>query len=720
MKEKLKKVYNKSCDSYFKLIKNNLKKEKKTFIITANPEIIMYSENDKEISDMFNDKIVSVVPDGIAVVKAARMIGNDVTERITGVDIAEKLFEYCNELKKSLYLFGAKQEVIEAIKEVINKKYPNIKLLGATNGYVKDKDAIMKKISKMEPDVVMVALGVPSQEKLIYKHLKDFKKGIFVGVGGSFDVLSGTKKRAPKLFIKTNTEWLYRIICEPKRLKRFWNNNIKFLLRLKKEKNECKGNFISKILFVIFSIFTLTLTVFSTRNNLGIFLILLLVLAILAYLTWRKLDKIKILLTDKNLNRIYLVAIIAGIVLRSLLLCLNYYDITGKYGDYTTFYNNAVAFANVTKFNSRYIAMFPYLFGYISALGIFFKIFGHSMLNVTIFNIIMDLIGCFFLNKFLKNTYNNKIAKIGSIIWILNPINILWCVVPAPIIIVNTSILICLYVFSILLKNITNMKKSIFISILLGITLSLANCFRPIMIIIIISIFIYFIYLIINNKKIIKNLTIYFLLIISCFLCINKLNLKFVSNSIEENVATSASGWTIYLGSNYNTSGQWASDPRFNKFLSSSDFNANAVHKFYLNEGINRYKVNGLKNIGLFIKKSQVLGNGMEKTTLDSFNQIVSFNKDYNPFLHIIMKLYYYLVLIMSLIFYKTKDNDDDKILCLVLMALGFFTSNLLVEVASRYFLPVMVPLTLISIVSFSRLIDKEFKLKLFDNNMEV
>lgn len=238
MKEKLKKVYNKSCTDYYRLLKNNLKKGKKTFIITTNPEIIMHSENNEEISQMLDDKVVSVVPDGIAVVKAARMIGNDVTERITGVDIAEKLFEYCNELKKSLYLFGAKQEVIDAIKKVINNKYPNIELLGATNGYVKDKDSIMKKISKLEPDVVMVALGVPSQEKLIYKHLNEFDKGIFIGVGGSFDVLSGTKKRAPKLFIKTNTEWLYRIICEPKRLKRFWNNNVKFIFKIWKEKNK--------------------------------------------------------------------------------------------------------------------------------------------------------------------------------------------------------------------------------------------------------------------------------------------------------------------------------------------------------------------------------------------------------------------------------------------------------------------------------------------------
>lgn len=238
MKEKLNKVYNKTCTEYFKLLKNNLKKDKKTFIITANPEIIMHSENDEEISQMLNDKTVSIVPDGIAIVKAARMIGNDVKERITGVDIAEKLFEYCNDLNKSIYLFGAKQEVIDTMKIVLKEKYPSVKLVGATNGYVKDKVSIMKKIVKLKPDVVMVALGVPAQEKLIYKYLNKFDKGIFIGVGGSFDVLSGTKKRAPKIFIKTNTEWLYRIICEPKRLKRFWNNNIKFIIKIKKTANE--------------------------------------------------------------------------------------------------------------------------------------------------------------------------------------------------------------------------------------------------------------------------------------------------------------------------------------------------------------------------------------------------------------------------------------------------------------------------------------------------
>ena len=93
----------------------------------------------------------------------------------------------------------------------------------------------MEDIKSKSPDVVLVALGAPKQEKLIYENLRDFHKGIFVGVGGSFDVISGTKKRAPKVFIKLNLEWLYRIAFSPKRWKRFYEGNIKYIIKLKKE-----------------------------------------------------------------------------------------------------------------------------------------------------------------------------------------------------------------------------------------------------------------------------------------------------------------------------------------------------------------------------------------------------------------------------------------------------------------------------------------------------
>ena len=96
-------------------------------------------------------------------------------------------------------------------------------------------------IIKLEPDIVLVALGMGNQEKLIYKHIDKFKKGIFVGVGGTFDVLSGTKKRAPKVFQKLGLEWLYRIVKEPKRIKRFYDNNVKFMFKLFINKDKWKN-----------------------------------------------------------------------------------------------------------------------------------------------------------------------------------------------------------------------------------------------------------------------------------------------------------------------------------------------------------------------------------------------------------------------------------------------------------------------------------------------
>ena len=236
MKKLFERLYKKPADSFYKMMKNKLKNEEKMFIVTANPETFMMSENDNEMNKLLLDKESVLVPDGIGIVKATRMIGFDIEERIPGIDIANKLLEYGNKLKKTIYLFGAKQEVIDSMLDVIKNNYPGLEVVGSSNGYEKDKDAVFKKIISKKPDIVLVALGIPMQEKLIYKYLDKFDKGIFVGVGGSFDVISGQKKRAPELFIKLNLEWLYRIIKEPKRLKRFYDSNVKFIFKIRKYK----------------------------------------------------------------------------------------------------------------------------------------------------------------------------------------------------------------------------------------------------------------------------------------------------------------------------------------------------------------------------------------------------------------------------------------------------------------------------------------------------
>lgn len=234
MKAFFENLYKGSKSEFLKLLKSNLQNGEKTFVVTANPEAFICAEKDSEMSEIL--KSATVVADGIGIVKGGKILGTDIAERIPGVEIAEELLNYANELNKSVYFFGAKPEVVEKLAETVRQKYMGIKIAGYCDGYCENKDEQFKEAAALSPDIILVALGIPAQEKLIYRHINEFDKGIFVGVGGSFDVLSGTKERAPRFFVKHNLEWLYRIVKEPKRLKRFYNNNIKFFFKLYGEK----------------------------------------------------------------------------------------------------------------------------------------------------------------------------------------------------------------------------------------------------------------------------------------------------------------------------------------------------------------------------------------------------------------------------------------------------------------------------------------------------
>lgn len=240
MKEYFDKLYKNSKEEFFNQINDFLINEDKKFIVTANPETLMIAENNSSFKKALLDSNTLIIADGIGVVKGAKMLNYNIKETIPGVELCTKLFEYCDKFNKSIFLFGAKEEIAKKLVDVINTKYPKAKVCGYENGYVKDKQKVFKKISLSKPDVVLVALGIPDQELLIYKNLDKFTKGIFVGVGGSFDVLSGAKKRAPKLFRNLHLEWLYRILKEPKRLKRFFNSNVKYIFKLYTEKRRKK------------------------------------------------------------------------------------------------------------------------------------------------------------------------------------------------------------------------------------------------------------------------------------------------------------------------------------------------------------------------------------------------------------------------------------------------------------------------------------------------
>ncbi len=237
IKQYYKKFYKGSKKSCMDIIKAKLEADEGCFVITANPEILMMGKRLPEMDKALMSKDTLLVPDGIGVIKGGAQLGVRFEERIPGVEICEELLAYADDTKKSVYLFGARREVVEALVSRIRREYRGIMVKGYSDGYVGGKDEVFKEIIGLEPDIVMVALGTPQQELLIQRHFAAVNKGIYIGVGGSFDVLSGLKQRAPSFFIRHNIEWLYRITKEPKRIKRFWDSNIKFLFELRKEKH---------------------------------------------------------------------------------------------------------------------------------------------------------------------------------------------------------------------------------------------------------------------------------------------------------------------------------------------------------------------------------------------------------------------------------------------------------------------------------------------------
>ena len=232
----IKKTYNNGMYNFVEELELKIKNNNKTFIVTANPETLITASKNKQLDSCLMDTNTIIVPDGIGILKGANLLSYNIKGLVPGIELCNNIFDIFNRLGKSIYLFGSSQEVITDLKETLSTQYPNMKIVGFSNGYVQDKQEIFNSIAELKPDGVLVALGIPEQELLIYKNLYKFNKGVFIGVGGSFDVLSGHKKRAPKTFRKLHLEWLYRILQEPNRFKRFFSSNVKYVFKIIQER----------------------------------------------------------------------------------------------------------------------------------------------------------------------------------------------------------------------------------------------------------------------------------------------------------------------------------------------------------------------------------------------------------------------------------------------------------------------------------------------------
>lgn len=198
-----------------------LQRKEKKFIVTANPEIVMKAQEDDAFKKVVQEADYTV-PDGIGVILAAKLLKTPLEERIAGSDLTMDLLDYADEHGLSCYFLGAKEEVSQKVVKNVQSDYPNIHIAGRHNGYFDiDDRELAEEVAATAPDIILVAAGCPKQENWIATYKDLFDHGLFMGVGGMFDILAGEVKRAPEIWIKLNLEWFYRLLQQPRvRIKR--------------------------------------------------------------------------------------------------------------------------------------------------------------------------------------------------------------------------------------------------------------------------------------------------------------------------------------------------------------------------------------------------------------------------------------------------------------------------------------------------------------------
>ena len=217
------------------LAMSRIRARQKGYVVTPNPEIVDLCRKDSDFMGMVNHAAL-VLPDGIGIIYAAKILGEELCGKVAGIDFAESLAAAMAKEGMRLYLLGAKPGVAEKAGKNLCAKYPGLVLAGTHDGYFSDEQEAVEAINACGgADVVFVCLGAPKQEKFISAHIEEIHATLYCGLGGSLDVFAGEVKRAPDIFIRLGLEWFYRLLKQPSRIGRMMKLP-KFLLIVFRER----------------------------------------------------------------------------------------------------------------------------------------------------------------------------------------------------------------------------------------------------------------------------------------------------------------------------------------------------------------------------------------------------------------------------------------------------------------------------------------------------
>ena len=189
------------------------------YVVTPNPEIVMLCRADPDAMAAVNGASLTI-PDGIGVIYGSRILKTPLKEKVGGCDFSLRLMEKMDAAGRSVFLLGSKPGVAEKAQEELQKRFPRLRFVGTNDGYFRDDAPVVEKINAAAPDLLMVCLGAPKQEKWMHDHADGLNVGLMIGAGGSLDVYAGTVERAPAAWCNAGFEWLYRLLKDPKRIGR--------------------------------------------------------------------------------------------------------------------------------------------------------------------------------------------------------------------------------------------------------------------------------------------------------------------------------------------------------------------------------------------------------------------------------------------------------------------------------------------------------------------